>query len=302
MNAPEPPRAAFHPEDADSVTAAPTGAEPRLGEILRRTRGLTLEQVQRALDHQAAQGVRFGEAVVQLGLAAPADVMRAVSQQFHFPYAAVQPDALAPELVLARRPFDDDVEVFRDLRTQLMLGGFGAPGDRSALAVLGVDRGDGRSFLAANLAIAFGQLPGRTLLIDADLRAPRQHQLFRCPAGPGLAEMLSGRAEPRAARPIEAMPNLFLVPAGAVPPNPSELFLDASFPLLLSQFTERFDFVILDTSAAASGSDARVIASRCGAALAVARRHRSHLAPLQQLLAQVKKSNARLHGVLMNDS
>lgn len=302
MDVSQPPHAALRPATEPHPSQRPAQPEPRLGDILRRTRGLSPEQVQRALDHQSQHGVRFGEAVVQLGYAAPMDVMRAVSQQFHFPYAAVDPDALAPELVLARRPFDDDVEVFRDLRTQLLMAGFGAPGDSTALAVLGVDRGDGRSFLAANLAVAFGQLPGRTLLVDADLRAPRQHQLFRTARGPGLAEMLCGRAEAHAVQPIEAMPNLHLVPAGAAPPNPSELFLDLAFPLLLSQFTERFDFVILDSPAAASGSEARVIASRCGSALAVGRRHRSHLAPLQQMLDKVRRSKVQLHGIVMNES
>lgn len=285
---------------APATTAAPVPPEPRLGDILRRTRGLTPEQVEQAVALQARQRIRFGEALVKLGFVAPEDVMRAVSQQFHFPYAGSTGPQLSNELVLARTPFDRDVEVFRDLRTQLLLGGFGAPADRTALAVVSADRGDGKTFLAANLAVAFGQMPGRTLLVDADLRAARLHKVFKCDQGAGLADVLSGRADLRVAVPVPGMPNLHLLPAGTLPPNPSELFLEPAFARLLAELTSRFDYVIFDTPAAAHGSDARVIASRCGMALGVARRNRSRLPELQLFLDQIRKSGVALAGVLMN--
>lgn len=312
MNAPDkgipltmPPLEAGHGA-GPAASAAPDPAvkavppEPRLGDILRRTRGLTPEQVEQALALQARQRIRFGEALVKLGFVAPEDVMRAVSQQFHFPYAGTAGPQLSHELVLARSPFDRDVEVFRDLRTQLLLGGFGAPDNHTALAIVSADRGDGKTFLAANLAVAFGQMPGRTLLVDADLRAARLHKVFRCDQGAGLADVLSGRADLRVAVPVAGMPNLHLLPAGTMPPNPSELFLETAFVRLLGELTARFDYVIFDTPAAAHGSDARVIASRCGMAMGVARRNRSRLPELQVFLDQILKSGVALAGVLMN--
>ena len=165
-------------EDAANSAENSAVQDPMLGEILRRTKGLSPESIQRALDYQRENGVRFGEAVVRLGLASSEDVMWALSKQFHYAYAASSSKDVNTELVVAHRPFDDSIEVFRDLRTQLLLNGFGSVKDRAALAVVSANRGDGKSFIAANLAVAFGQLPGRTVLVDADLRSPRLHSIF----------------------------------------------------------------------------------------------------------------------------
>lgn len=275
--------------------------DPSLGEILRRTKGISAEDIQRALDYQREKGVRFGEAVVRLGLASSDDVVWALSQQFHYTYAPSKDMRLSTELVVAHRPFDDRVEVFRDLRTQLLLNGFGSVDDRTALAVVSANRGDGKSFMAANLAVAFGQLPGTTLIIDADLRTPRLHQIFECNATAGLSTTLSGRSEANVIQPVAEFANLFLLPAGSRPPNPSELFLKPAFGLLLAELSRKFDYVIVDTPAAEHGSDARVIAARCGASLAIARKNKSRLPELQRLVTQLGKSHVKMAGVVMNE-
>jgi chain length determinant protein tyrosine kinase EpsG len=285
--------------------SVPAGADvvhdPMLGEILRRTKGVTAENIQRALEYQRTHGVRLGEAVMRLGFASADDVMWALSQQFHYAYAPKANSSLSPELVVAHHPFDDRVEVFRDLRTQLLLNGFGAADDRAALAIVGANRRDGRSHVAANLAVAFGQLPGRTVLVDADLRQPRLHGIFKTPGISGLASLLGGRAETNVIFPVTDLPNLFVLPAGPTPPNPSELFLKPAFSLLLNELTSKFDYVIVDTPAAEHGSDARIIASRCGAAMAVARRNHSKLPQLQRLVTQMGKSQVRIAGLVMNE-
>ncbi len=275
--------------------------DPMLGEILRRTKGVSAENIQRALEYQREHGVRFGEAVVRLGLASSDEVIWALSRQFHYDYATGGNTELNAELVLAHRPFDDEVEVFRDLRTQLLLGGFGSADDRSALAVVSANRDDGKTFIAANLAVAFGQLPGRTVIVDADLRTPRLHHIFECPGSAGLTTVLSGRTDESVVCPVKEFPNLFLLPAGPTPPNPSELFLKPAFSLLLGELTGKFDYVIVDTPAAEHGSDARLIASRCGAALAVSRKNHSKLRELQRLVMQMGKSQVNVAGVVMND-
>lgn len=287
---------------AEDIGVAGTAVQdPMLGEILRRTKGLTAESVQRALDYQRDNGVRLGEAIVKLKLASTEDVMWALSQQFHYTYAANASADLNAELVVAHRPFDDRVEVFRDLRTQLLLGGFGSADDRSALAVVSASRTDGRTFIAANLAIAFGQLPGRTVLVDADLRSPRLHQIFKVATSTGLTTVLSGRSESDVLQPVDSFPNLFLLPAGPTPPNPSELFLKPAFSLLLNELTNKFDYVIVDTPAAEQGSDARIIASRCGASLAISRRNHSRLPQLQRLVTQMSKSGVKIASGVMNE-
>ena len=272
-----------------------------LGDILRRTKGLSADQVLQALDHQRSHNIRFGEAVVALGFARPADVVWALSQQFHYPYAPTAEQNLNEELVVANDPFSEDVEAFRDLRSQLLMSAMSDDDGRHALAVVSPDVGDGKSFIAANLAVAFSQLPGRTLLVDADLRSARLHAVFGVDAGPGLTSILAGRAEPNVIKPIEHLPNLYLLPAGVVAPNPVELLQQAGFNLLLRELLGKFDHVLVDTPAASLGSDARIIALHCGSALVVARQNRSRVPHLQKLVKQLNKASVKFGGVLMNE-
>ena len=95
----------------------------------------------------------------------------ALSQQFHYPYAE-NIKTVNSELVAATNPFDAPAEFFREIRSQLFANCFQNDDPKPALAVCSPNTGDGKSYFAANLAIAFSQLGGRTLLLDADVRSP----------------------------------------------------------------------------------------------------------------------------------
>lgn len=279
---------------------AATGGS-QIGDILQRAKGLSAEQVDLALQYQRDHGVRFGEAVVAMGLARREDVVWALSQQFHYSYLPESGHKTHPDLVLANQPFADEVEAFRDLRSQLVLGVMGDPSQRCALAITSSDQGDGKTFAAANLAVAFAQLPGRTLLIDANLRSPRLHELFGVEATPGLSGVLAGRHEQHAITPIEQLPNLYLMPAGAVAPNPAELLQQATLGFMLRELLHKFDYVLVDAPSHAAGSDARVISVHCGAALLVGRRHASRMPRMQALVTMLNNSKVKLAGVLVNE-
>jgi chain length determinant protein tyrosine kinase EpsG len=275
--------------------------DPSLGEILRRTKGLTGEQVEQALEYQRAHGIRFGEAVVALGMARPEDIIWALSQQFHYPYAPISERSLNDELVVANSPFSENIEAFRDLRTQLLMGVMAEGENRRPLAVVSANSGDGKSFIVANLAVAFSQLPGRTLLIDADLRSPRLHEVFGVEASPGLSGILAGRTEPNVIKPVGHLPNLYLLPAGVQAPNPAELLHRAAFSLLLRELLAKFDHVLVDTPAATHGPDARIIAAHCGAAMVIGRKGESRVKPMQALVAHLNKSKIQIAGALVNE-
>lgn len=287
--------------NSSTVGVATTGKEAALGHILQHTKGLSADQVQRALEYQRDHGVRFGEAAVALGLAQPDDVVWALSQQFRYPYSPQSQAGMHAELVVAHSPFTDEVETFRDLRSQLVLGVFGDVQSRQALAIVSSDHGDGKSFIAANLAVAFSQLPGRTLLIDANLREPRLHEVFGVDQDIGLTGVLSGRAEPNVIKPVEHLPNLYLMPAGVLAPNPAELLQGAALGLCLKELLARFDYVLVDTPAASAGSDARVIAVHCGAALMVGRQNKSRIPQMQSFVKLLNKSQVKMAGILMNE-
>jgi protein-tyrosine kinase len=272
-----------------------------IGSILAETKRLPAGQIDKVLEYQRRKGLRFGEAAVALKLITEDDVMYALSQQFHYPYAPHTRRDLSGELVAAMQPFSDQAEAFRALRSQLMMRMFMPGAAPRALAVVSPERGDGKTFFAANLAIVMAQLGGRTLLIDANLRGPRIHQLFSIDEKAGLSGVLSGRVQANVIHQIADLNTLFVLPVGVAPPNPLELVERPAFSRLLSELLGKFDHVIVDTPAAQRGSDAGVIAARCGAALVVARRHQSRLGSLHQLVSRLKDSPAQLAGMVINE-
>ena len=285
-----------------SASAAQSTQDRSIGTIISETRNLSAEQVEQILVYQRKNSVRFGEAAIALGFASTDDVLFALAQQFHYPYAAEEQRKTSPELIALNQPFSVQAEAFRAIRSQVMMRVFGdADAGRRALAVVSPDHGDGKTYFAANLAVTLAQLGGRTLLVDADLRAPRQHEVFNVRNEAGLSGILAGRAEAQVVQQIVGVPSLFILPVGVTPPNPVELVERPAFALLIRELVSKFDHVIVDTPAASSGSDASVIAARCGSALVVARKNQSSIHALQDLVATLTGTPARLAGVIVNE-
>jgi len=210
--------------NAMTETLQSKSASRSIGAILIDTGRLTPESAERILKLQKEQGLRFGDAAIQLGLLTETDIQRALSRQYDYPYLMPGDDRVSEEVVAAFKPFSPIVEQLRALRSQLMLRWIDAEAGHKTLAVVSAGRGEGRSFTAANLAVVFSQLGERTLLIDADLRNPRQHQLFNLENRIGLSSVLAGRAElPETIVRIPGLIDLSVLPAGATPPNPQEL-------------------------------------------------------------------------------
>lgn len=286
----------------NKTTATVQAAPPRsIGEYIRRARQLTDVQVEQILLYQREHDVRFGDAAVALQLASREDVAKALSVQFHYPYGSARECSISPELVVAATPFDTQAEVFRDLRGQLLSGVLSPELPRSALAVLSAEAGDGKTYVAANLAVSLSQLGLRTLILDANLRTPRVHELFGIKPRSGLSGVLAGLAESDVIHEAPGMPGLYVMPVGAVPPNPNELVANASFTLLLRDLFDRFDHIIVDTPASVCGADARTVAMKCGAAVVVGRRHASAIKPMRTLVDSITKTSTRLAGVLINE-
>ena len=273
-----------------------------IGAILVDSGRLSAEQAERILSLQKEHGQRFGDVAVELGLLDEDDIRFALASQFDYPYLQAGDDSLSDELVAAYQPFSPVVEQLRALRSQLMLRWFDAEAERKALAIVSPGSGEGRSFVAANLAIVFSQLGERTLLIDADLRRPRQHQLFKLGNHAGLSEMLVGRNGAETVVRVPSLLGLSLLPAGAVPPNPQELLGRPAFAERLQSLGRDFDVVIIDTPAAGECADAQTIAVRAGAALMLARKNRSSLPDVAQLASGFQQAGTALVGSVLNDA
>lgn len=286
--------------DADEVRA--------IGDILRETRKLSGEQLERIVNHQRAHGMRFGEAAIALGMATPDDVMYALSVQFKYPYAAVDKRTKNPELVMLNQPFGPQAEAIRALRPQILQllrpptpDNAATQPQKRALAVVSPTKGDGKTYLVANLAVSLAQLGGRVVAVDGDLRNPRLHDVFGVDNSYGLSGLLSGRTGDSVIKPVAGVPNLFVLPVGSTPPNPLELVEGAPFGLLLHELLAKFDHVVVDTPASFHGADNTVIATRCGAALVVVRENKARAADVQELVNTLSMGTTRVIGAVMNE-
>jgi chain length determinant protein tyrosine kinase EpsG len=272
-----------------------------IGAILIDTGRLSAEGAEKILRLQKERGMRFGDAAIQLKLLTEDDIRYALSRQFDYPYLPAGDDSLSQELVAGYKPFSESVEQLRALRSQLMLRWFDGAEERKAMAIVSPGKGDGRSFIAANLAIVFSQLGERTVLVDADLRSSRQHLLFRLGNQSGLSDVLAGRAAGGdAVTRIPGLLGLSVMAAGATPPNPQELLGRTAFVQLLHDLGKNFDIIILDTPATSGFADGHTVAARAGAALLVARRHRTSAPESQKLARGIQQSGIELVGTVLN--
>lgn len=277
-------------------------ADRSIGAILIDSGRLQPQDAERILQLQREEDLRFGEAGVRLGLLTEADILYALSLQFDYPYFPAGPQKpVSDEIEAAYRPFSAEGERLRGLRSQLQLRWFDEAGKRTALAIVGAERGVGRSYLAANLAVTFAQLGERTLLIDGDMRAPRQHKLFKLDNQTGLSSLLAGRMQDQVVKFVTGIPGLAVLPAGPVPPNSSELLSRSAFDRILEQSMSTFDVVLIDTPALVSGADATLLARFTGAALAVARSTLTRTANFDDMIGHMTDAGVKMVGSVLVD-
>lgn len=269
----------------------------KLGQLLLDAGKLSTADAEKVMRLQKAENLRFGDAAIQLGLVSDLDIQYALAQQFDYPYLKSNEEGYSPELVAAYKPFLPQVEQLRSLRSQLMLRWF-AQGHK-LLSLVGTQAGDGNSNLVANLAIVFSQLGERTLLIDADLRAPRQHTLFNLGNRPGLSDILIGRADHKAAVRLPAFVDLTILTAGATPPNPSELLSNAALLNLYTAYSSMFDVILIDTTPS-DFCDTCMLGARSTGVLITARQDYSRMSKIDYMVTNFKECNLTVVGAVMN--
>jgi capsular exopolysaccharide synthesis family protein len=203
-----------------------------------------------------------------------------------------------------------EAEAFRLLRTQLRY--FNVDTEVRSLLVTSGDVGDGKSIVAWNLARTAAALSptSRVLLIDGDLRRPRIATLAGESASPGLSELLTHglsvqdvvrRSRLGATEQGQAACDLFIITAGALAPNPSELMQSEKLRVVLQELQQHFDFVIVDAPPSAVVSDAIPVMSQVSGVLVVVRLRHSRRNSLRRLREQVSRLPAPCLGVIIND-
>ena len=286
---------------SDSLFGGKHNAVRTIGSILieeGRLRPSDMDKVQRfAVEH----GMDFCAAAVQLRLLRKEDIEFALELQFEFPTLPLGgKGGVAEDVVVGHDPMGSLAEAIRALRSQLMYRWLSSS-KRSVLAVVSPDRGEGRSWLAANLATAFAQIGKRTLLIDADLRHSRQHELFNLDNSTGFSALLTGGAGTDVAQLIHPRLRLYVLPAGRRPPNPQELLARSTFEVVLQRCIDAFDLIILDTPAAAESADTQILAAHACSALLVARRNHTRSANLCATMHSLQDIGVDVVGSVINE-
>lgn len=260
--------------------------------IAQRT-GLTDADMRRIAAVQRQLGLGFIEAALRLQLISQTDLDVAMGAETR-QATQVEPHAKpSSELLGAHDPFEPYCEGIRSLRTELALR---AEGEAcNVIVVVSPDHGEGRSRLAAELAIAFAQLGQDTLLVDADLRHSRQHELFGADNDDGLAQALAEGRSPRL-QGVAGLPSLSVLTAGSRPQNPLELLSDSAFESAMSGWCRRHQHVLIDTSPARICADAVAVAAQAGRVLMVARRHLTGFEATRELVRKLQSARAQIVG------
>lgn len=287
--------------EQDRIAEAVTSirAESNIGKLLQDAGKLKPQDMERVLKLQQAENLRFGEAAQKLGLVTEADIQQALSHQFEYPYIPAADASLSPGLTAATAPYSKEAEALRSVRSELLLRWF--LDGRKILAVGSARADEGASYLAANLAVLFAQMGRKVLLIDANMRQPRQHEIFNLGNGKGLSDILAERMPSLQVHTVKPFQTLSVLSAGSPPPNPTELLARPSFGALLSGLEASYDIILLDTAPSQLSSDFQLVAARAGGMLIAARRNVSRLAPLAELKEKIIFTGAQVVGAVVLD-
>jgi polysaccharide biosynthesis transport protein len=172
------------------------------------------------------------------------------------------------QLVLTGINTGIDGESFRMLQTNLQF--LNADDSLKVVVVSSSQSGEGKSTVAANLALAVAELGKKVLLVDADMRKPAQHLIWRQTNYEGLSNVLSGQCDRQAAT-TEIQPNLFLLTAGVVPPNPVILIDSVQMSTSIAQWSQEYDLVIIDAPPLTVAADAAILGTQAGGLVFVLR-------------------------------
>lgn len=191
------------------------------------------------------------------------------------------------------------VEAFRLLHANLQFAALERP--LRTLLVTSTDAGDGKTTVAANLAIVAAQAGQRVLLVDADLRRPAQHTTFDMPNRTGLTSLL---VDPKLPLPsvvlVSRVEGLDLLLSGPLPPNPSELVASARMRARLGEFIDGYDLVVIDSPPTLAVSDPAVLAGQSDGTLVVVNSQKTHGHAASQAVVILRKAGAHVLGAVLN--
>ncbi len=212
---------------------------------------------------------------------------------------AKAPSADAPGLITFYDARSPSAEAFRGLRTNLVFSR--SYTSMKTLMVTSASASEGKSTIAANLAITYAQQGARTILVDCDVRHPSLDQVFDIERRPGLTDWIQARNPSKECVRATDVPGLWLLPAGSIPANPVEFLGSDLMGKALAVLRDQFDVVILDTCPVLVAADPLVLGVRADGVVFVVRADQTHRDAAQNAVAQLTRVGARVAGAVLND-
>ena len=241
-------------------------------------------------------GGAFGREYARRVIASPTDVENRLKLPVLSLIPLTQPEETTSMVALT--PMVN--EAFRRLRANVMMTGNSEENPGNVLVVTSAAPSEGKSFVAARLAVALAAVDQRVLLIDADLRRPRMHGMFDRQRSPGLADTLLGRRSvAEVLRPVEPS-GLTLIPAGVPSPQAAELISMAVFRKMLEELRVDFDWIVVDSPPVMAVADAAVLAHDATGVLFVTCADQTSLEAAETALEELDAAGARILGAVLN--
>lgn len=210
------------------------------------------------------------------------------------------------ELITHLDPKSPVAEVFRALRTNLQF--MNRFGKTQTILLTSTVQAEGKSWVSANLATAFAQTGRKVVIVDADMRKPRQHKIFSVKMCPGLSNYLSEINELGRREKFEytdciqktEVENLYLLPSGNIPPNPSELLLTEKIEELMKELSNEFEVVIFDGAPCLLVTDSTIISRLVDSTVLVVSQKYTKTDDLKEAKKRIKSVGGKLVGVVLN--
>ena len=207
------------------------------------------------------------------------------------------------EIITFTSPKASVSEIFRTLRTNVQF--MNASTNQKSILFTSTQAGDGKSWIAANLAVTFAQAGKKVIMVDTDMRRGRQHQIFEVSNSKGLSnylilsvdkpqEMLGEYIQPT------MVENLYVIPAGVVPPNPSELLTSPKMVDLIKILESMADIVIFDSTPSTMVTDAMAISRYVGTTIIVASHKKTKMEMLKQIKKNIENVGGKVGGIILN--
>lgn len=209
------------------------------------------------------------------------------------------------ELLVNNDPKSPISEIFRSLRTNIQFMNSGK--ELKTVLVTSTVQGEGKSLVVANLAITFAQMEKKILVVDADMRRGRQHEIFNVLSRPGLSNYLSGIDENSSnfsdlKKCIQStnVENLFVMSAGDIPPNPSELVMGERMQELIDRLKDEFDTIIFDGTPSILVTDAIILSRIVDTTIIVATHRETKMDNLKKVKNDIENVGGKIAGVILN--